>query len=213
MLKENMFMAHINHEHIDYVETTLNNYGIGNYIIAMEETTYQHMHFIVQMTDDDYHKFSKRVFKDKFKLRGRAIKGEPRQYGKIHNIEDIEKAKAYTCKDGNLRTNMTDEEIQKYIDSSFKKEDKKQFLEECAQELESKYLEYQKQSGDEAEDPSRPHLDTLRIMAINILRNKNLKTISRSRVESVIYAYMMMEHQHENYRPTDEWIYRTIYGF
>lgn len=125
MLKETMFMAHINHEHIDYVETTLNNYGIGNYIIAMEETTYQHMHFLVQMTDEDYHKFSKRVFKDKFKLRGRAVKGEPRQYGKIHNIEDIEKAKAYTCKDGNLRTNMTDAQIQKYVDASFEKEDKK----------------------------------------------------------------------------------------
>lgn len=213
MLKETMFMAHINHEHIDYVETTLNNYGIGKYIIAMEETTYQHMHFIVQMTDEDYHKFSKRVFKDKFKLRGRAIKGEPRQYGKIHNIEDIEKAKAYTCKDGNLRTNMTDEEIKKYIDSSFQKEDRKAFLEECACELEKKYQQYQGQMGVEAEYPNTPALDTLRILTIGILREKKLKTISRSRIEGVIYAYMMMEHQYENYRPTDEWIYRTIYGF
>lgn len=213
MLKETMFMAHINHEHIDYVETTLNDYGIGKYIIAMEKTDYEHMHFMVQMSDEDYHKFSKRVFKDKFKLRGRAIKGESRQYGKIHKIEDIEKAKAYTCKDGNIRTNMTEDEIQKYIDASFEKEDKKKFLEECAIDLEEKYLLYQFQMGDDAEDPSRPHLDTLRILAIRILREKNIKTISRSRVESIVYTYMMMEHKHENYRPTDEWIYRTIYGF
>jgi len=52
------------------------------------------------MSKTDYHKFSKRVFTDKYKLRGKAIKDNPRQYGMVQGIRDKDKMIAYTIKDG-----------------------------------------------------------------------------------------------------------------
>jgi len=210
-MKELMFMAHINHEHIDYVEETLKNYDIGLYLIGLEKTDYEHLHFLVEMEDKDYHKFSKRVFKDKFNLRGRATKGAPRQYGKIKNIEDIEKAKAYTVKDGNVRTNMKDEDLQKYLDKSFKKVEKQEFLDECVEELEKRYIEAQTTlygPPEYAEGGSFSHYK-LRMLTITIFREKGLKTISRSRVENVIYRFVMKSGT--PFHATVEDIYELLY--
>lgn len=128
----NMFMAHIQHEDIDYIEEKLNEYSIRQYIIGMEISQHkvEHLHFMVEMEDGEYHKFSNAIFKKKYKLRGRAQKGLARQYGKVKDIEDIEKAKAYTCKDQNIRTNMSDQDIKKLIEISYEKQDKKKFIEE-----------------------------------------------------------------------------------
>lgn len=210
-MKELMFMAHINHEHIDYVEETLKNYDIGLYLIGLEKTDYEHIHFIVEMEEKDYHKFSKRVFKDKFNLRGRATQGAPRQYGKIKNIEDIEKAKAYTVKDGNVRTNMTEEDLQKYLDKSFKKVEKQEFLDECVEELEKRYIESQTTlyGPPEYAEGGSFSLYKLRMLTINIFREKGLKTISRSRVENVIYRFVMKSGT--PFHATDEDIYEMLY--
>lgn len=119
-----MFMAHIHHDHTDYLENTLKEYQIGEYIIGAEitpKTGIHHFHFIVEMSTGEYHKYAKRVFKDKFNLRGRATKGAPRQYGKIKEIEDLERACAYTIKDGNIRTNMPQERIQHLAELAYEK--------------------------------------------------------------------------------------------
>ena len=63
------------------------------------------------MADSDYHSFAQRVFKKKHGLRGRAVKGDPRQYGRLKHIENLQRLKAYTIKDGNYRTNLSDVEI------------------------------------------------------------------------------------------------------
>lgn len=124
------FMAGIQHKEIDYVEETLQEYAIGQYIIGMEKSTSahkeldgEHMHFCVQMTQDDYHRYSKRVFIDRFKLRGRAQKDKPRQYGKVKSIDNIDKMLSYTTKDGHFRTNMSSEEIKKIYEASYQKKD------------------------------------------------------------------------------------------
>jgi len=198
-MKELMFMAHIDHEHIDYVEETLNNYDVGQYLIGLEgnnspvQGCYEHMHFLVEMDEKDYHKFSKRVFKDKFNLRGRATKGAPRQYGKIKHIDDVENAKTYTVKDGNVRTNMKQEELQKYIEKSYEKVEKQEFLDEIVEELEKRYIESQTTlygPPEFAEGGSFSQYQ-LRILTITIFKEKGLKTISRSRVENVIYRFVM----------------------
>lgn len=128
----NMFMAHIQHEDINYIEEKLNEYNIRQYIIGMEISSKgtQHMHFMVEMEDGEYHKFSNAVFKKKYKLRGRAQQGLARQYGKIKEIQDLDKAKAYTCKDQNIRTNMSDQDIKALIEISYEKQDKKKFIQE-----------------------------------------------------------------------------------
>lgn len=204
-----MFMAHIPHENIDYVEETLKGYDIGQYIISLETTKYEHMHFIVEMTIEDYHRFSKRVFKDKFKLRGRAIKGEPRQYGIIKKIENIENAKAYTVKDGNVRTNLDQAELEKYLEQSFKKAEDKCMIDEIVEELENRYAEAYMKSYNEVyiEDVCFNRV-TARYAIIDIMREKGLKSISRNKVENILYRYMMK--QSEEFVSTKE-IYEILY--
>jgi hypothetical protein len=56
-------------------------------------------------------------------LRGRAVKGEPRQYGRLKHIENLQRLKAYTIKDGNYRTNLSDLEINTLKEISFHKDE------------------------------------------------------------------------------------------
>jgi len=113
------FFGCIFHEHFDEVKEALLSYPNEGWIISKEispdahhETNGEHMHFLVKMSKDDYHKFANRIFKKRFCLRGRAIKDSPRQYGRVKHIENLERMKAYTLKDGHFETNMTEAEIE-----------------------------------------------------------------------------------------------------
>lgn len=130
-LKPTAFFGAIKHEHIDEVEGILKQYDIGKYIIGLEvseashsETGGEHMHFYVEMSGTDYIRFAKRIFIDRFKLRGKAVKGSARQYGKVKQIENLESMQAYTVKDGNVRTNMSANELEVLTKKSYKKKDK-----------------------------------------------------------------------------------------
>ena len=123
------FFCAVKHDHYDYLEEILTEYNIGTYIIGAEvadgthkDTDGEHFHFYVEMSLKDYHKFSKRVFRDKFKLRGQARNGEPRQYGKVKNIESLERMKIYTVKEGKVRSNLTAEQLQVLMDKSYEKQ-------------------------------------------------------------------------------------------
>lgn len=127
------FFFAVTHDHFDYLEETMKEYSYGEYIIAAEtaprthlKTKGQHFHFVVQMSVKDYHKFSKRV-KTKFDLQGQAKNGVGHQYGKVRNIRDIEKLKAYVCKhheDDLIRSNIAKDKLLEYFEKSFIKEDK-----------------------------------------------------------------------------------------
>lgn len=107
-----MFMAHIAHDEFDYLENEIMKLE-AEYVISAEVETYEHFHFLVRMSDKQYHAFSKRVFKDKYALRGRAIKGQPKQYGKKKDdIKNLKDALAYSIKDKNFRSNMTKQRIE-----------------------------------------------------------------------------------------------------
>jgi hypothetical protein len=111
-----MFMAHIAHTEYEYLVDELNKLE-AEYVLSAEVETYEHFHFLVRMSDKKYHAFSKRIFKDKYSLRGRAVKGQPRQYGKIKNeIENLKDALAYTLKDKNYKSNMTKERIEEILE-------------------------------------------------------------------------------------------------
>lgn len=124
------FFCAVQHKHRVYLVETLKEYNIGTYIIgyevakgAHEETDGEHIHFYVEMSTKDYHKYSKRVFKDKFKLQGQARGGKPRQYGKVKKIESLEKMKMYTVKEGNVDTNLSDKELKDLIEKSHEKDE------------------------------------------------------------------------------------------
>lgn len=135
------FMAAITHEHFDYLEETLKEYNIGLYIIAAEtcdahaETKGQHFHFLVQMSQQDYHKYCKRVFKDKHQLRGRPVSGKPRQYGKLAQIHNLEKLKAYTVKGKDIRSNMEQKDLDIYLEKSFVRDEKTKFTDDLFKKL------------------------------------------------------------------------------
>ena len=104
-------------------------YNIGSYIVGKEvsenshkETNGEHIHVCCQMTDEDYHRFAVTVLRQQMNLRGRAVAGFCRQYGKVKQIRSLEKMKAYTVKDCNVDTNIGDEELEKLNQLSYKKE-------------------------------------------------------------------------------------------
>lgn len=120
-------VAHTEREHILQI---LKEYNIGTYIIGYEttmgahkETNGEHIHFYVEMSRKDYHKYAKRIFKDKYKLRGQARGGKPRQYGKVKVIESIEKMKIYTVKEGKVDTNLTEKELKELMEKSYEKDE------------------------------------------------------------------------------------------
>jgi hypothetical protein len=125
--KSIMFMAHIPLKDISNVVTTLLGYSsVKRYMVCGEDKPYEHIHFLVEMSKTDYSAYAKRVFIDKYKLRGRAKKDLCRQYGKVKKIDDIYGAMCYTLKEGNEKmryTNLDPKIIKKLLEDSFKKEE------------------------------------------------------------------------------------------
>lgn len=196
------FMSAIRHEYIEYVEETLKEYDIGAYLIAMEtckdshkETNGEHMHFLVQMTETDYHKYSKRVFKDRFKLRGKALKDKPRQYGKVNKINDLERMGAYSIKDGNIVTNMSEQQLQSYKDISFKATEVKDFRQKLMEHLEV-YC-HNNTSLDRYLQNIQPDFIEIGTEILKYYRKLETKIpLSKSQIESHI-RYFQMYHQIE----------------
>ena len=108
------FMAHIPHADALEIAKDLARYET-KYILGLEVSSYEHIHFLALMTKDEYHAFSKKNFIVKYKLRGRATKGKPRQYGKEKEIRDLEKYAQYCLKDQNFISNMSKDEIEEII--------------------------------------------------------------------------------------------------
>jgi hypothetical protein len=122
------FFCALHHKEFDEILDYWKEYNIGYYIIAMEvsahshkETAGEHFHFCAEMSDVTYHAFCKRVFKDRYKLSGQARNGKPKQYGKVTEIKDITRMKAYCIKDDNFYSNLPTEEIEKLREISFSK--------------------------------------------------------------------------------------------
>ena len=133
MEKDQAFMVAVRLTELDYLEELLKKYiGEQPYLICGEiaegshkETDGEHCHIWANTTDTIYHKYTK-VIKTKYKLRGRATAGKPRQYGKLNNIKSLEQLKIYMLKDQDeknsmVRTNMEPKNIETLKAKSFKK--------------------------------------------------------------------------------------------
>lgn len=149
------FMAALPHSEIHNFRDFLVKYLIedSEYIIAMEtsttshkETNGEHFHVAVEMEEKSYDCFRKSILVNHYKLRGRATKDKPRQYGKVKEVRDFEKFMSYTVKDKNLVHNVKDlDKLQRYMDKSFKREEKSSFMDDCLEYIASKnppVLEY-----------------------------------------------------------------------
>lgn len=172
--KWHAFFGAIHHQELKSILEIWHEYEIGQYIIAKEicphshaTTNGEHFHFVAEMTPETYHAFAKRVFKDRYKLRGQAREGLPRQYGKVSFIKDISRMIAYCMKDGDYETNIPHDEIEKYKKISFKRIEKydtgkeETFCEKVARSLEKTRPDYEWNYEGDAEEIIDAILDKL----------------------------------------------------
>lgn len=208
-----VFMAHIPHKDIDKIVECITGYEcVVSYLIGMEtaDTVGEHMHFIVETKGKGwYHKFSKRVFKDWYNLNGKAhsINGVsyPRQYGKLNKIKDMEKMYSYTVKDQNLRTNMSQSVIDKYVEKSYKKSESRDYTLQLLKKIDdfdkTIYPDYvsdkkavrkvkpwdsltQREKIHEEFEYPKHRKQCILIYIIKLLKEKNVESITKGQIDS-----------------------------
>lgn len=133
-----MCFFQIPHEHHKTVLGKLISYAEGGlFLLSLEvsktthkETKGEHIHILYDDVNNNYNLFSK-CLRDIWNLRGRAQDGLPKQYGKVKHIKDIEKACAYTMKDGKYFTNIEDiDKLNEWLSLSYEKNPKRDIYDE-----------------------------------------------------------------------------------
>ena len=209
------FFFAIKHEHYPYLRETLHKYEIGKFLIAQEtdkkvhlESEGQHFHFLVQMTVESYSKFSK-VVRDKFKLRGRAIEGKPRQYGRIKEIKDLDRMAAYTLKDGNYYTNMDDTDLDKWYKLSFKKDLKKKHYDKLMAYIDGFPIKVLGEWHDQPDEPPTKHFpQSIALAIIDYYRTYCPDVgLTPSIIRSYVNKYLLYYSSHDN-----ETVYHFMFG-
>jgi len=227
------FMAAIKHEHREEVKNILLEYNIGAYIIANEisksshqETNGEHIHFVVEMTPEEYHRFSKRVFIDKFKLRGRAAKGKPRQYGKVNKIDNVEKMKIYSLKEGDYISNLSSQELETMYEKSYKKAEDTDDMEKLYEYLgETNLYEIDKkdlttiktQYGHWELDYENKQYQNYcrlcrRVIKYYIENNKNRRGLTKTSIECIVRKYIMYIYEDMDNDDKTEWLYNSLFN-
>lgn len=214
-------MAHIPHSEIDFiVNDLLEQQEVITYLIGLETSSKvgEHYHFLVCVDSDTwYHKWSKKIFKDKYQLKGKAYKidgkGYPRQYGKLKEIKDLEKMGAYTVKDSNIRTNMPQNEIDNFVQKSHKKNilltltyeicekmtifDKTLYPLYCGDKREQRKikpwteLSQMERLAEEAEFP-KFRKQQLLIYIIKVLKEKNIESITKGKIDAIWHRFITL---------------------
>lgn len=144
------FLVALPHRLIDEFINSLKLYlgDTPRFVIGMEtatdshaDTQGEHMHVIADMDEPSYDRFRKTILVKKYKLRGQARNGHPRQYGKVRCIRDETRMLRYTCKDQNVKfEGYTIEEIQDYIKHSFPKRERRNLRDEVMSYLDKEPL-------------------------------------------------------------------------
>lgn len=198
------FMAVIRHDQVDYIVDTLLEYdSVTEYLVSMEtthtahsDTSGQHFHFLARMSHTHYKNYADRVFRKKYHLRGQAIKGHPRQYGKLREIHDFEQMATYTCKDGNIRTNMDQEIVKRWVENSFKKDDEKVFREQIYDFLDClaapEFMDHeQSYKFNKLNEDNFKDTDFLKVSILAYFREKCSKIPNANVIRSYITGYML----------------------
>lgn len=189
-----MFMAHLPLDQFDELEDRIKLFDT-EYIIAHETGKNPHYHFIVKITDKEYHNFCQEIFKKKYQLRGRATKDNPRQYGKERNIKDLDRSIMYTLKDGNFRTNMDETTIRNLYDQSFKKDQKITEITKLFEYLDKKDYTITRYVNDFEEFKYKiDGKSAIRTILLDIYRycdkNKDVLSISRTSINNYFLKYL-----------------------
>ncbi len=210
------FMAHIPHADADEIRQDLERLET-KYIMGLEVSSYEHIHFLALMTEKEYANIRKRLFIDKYKLRGRAIKGKPRQYGKEKEIRDIEKYTKYCLKDQNFLTNMEKSEIEDII--KMKIDDVKNTKgNDARKEMKDKLLEYLEKVNMKPIKSYHPNDDErmaqdwefrVKVKIIDFMREEKL--IIRRTTIDMYYYYVIAYSTNNHYKMSSKDICHQLY--
>lgn len=194
------FFAAIYHNRIDEVQTTLEKYidPSASYIIGLEKaigvhtlTEGEHMHFAVEMTDEQYKLFIK-TFTYKFNLGGKNSKDKS-YYGKEKLVKNENKFLSYTVKDKNIiYKNIDLKTIQEYIHNSFQKISKLTLDEQLLKHLEGKL--------DLTNDSNMPIEEQIELQILDYMRTNKLKQLPNTYLfKRIIIKFMMQNDKFSNY--------------
>lgn len=141
-------MYHLPENEFDALEQMIQDHDIGGYIIGHETEPYDHFHVVFEeLSENVYTNMNKKIV-EKYKLRGDSKKGIRKQYGKIRRkIEDLDRLKSYTVKDGNFRSNLSEAEMKRVIENSFEKNRKKEWIDKVITQLEAEHYELFQDKG------------------------------------------------------------------
>ena len=160
-------------EREEYLLNSLTSYDIGEYLIVRETahdthklTNGQHYHFLVQMNNDDYVRYRKKVFIDHFKLRGQAKDGFGRQYGKINYLKSPDRMAIYMMKedsDNVVATTMTQSQLERWKEQSFQKSEKDTYRDKVENYIVQQLWEHHQDDVFEIMHPSGVLCDELKV--------------------------------------------------
>ncbi len=185
-----------------YIEPTAQYLVVGEKAMETHQATNgEHFHFLVQMSQKAYTNFTKH-FIMKYKLRGNAKNGIGRQYGKIKNIKDLERLHSYMLKDQDLGnpiyTNYENDEIDKWAEKSFKKKNKKTYLEEFSEKITDRIHSSQRLTSDNLLGIKRSLLRPI-VFDIHISTPGTTKAITISQINSIINYWIQFHGLMWNY--------------
>jgi hypothetical protein len=154
---------------------------------AHQDISGQHFHVLVSWNDKTYDTFRKTILIKKYGLRGQSKDGLPRQYGRVTKIRDPLRMAAYTAKGGDpvAQEGYTNEDITKFNEISFIKEEKKTFIEDL--------MEHLMEERHRFIDPSGEILIKIIILQTIILKyhiDKQDKPLSRPKLEYYTNHYI-----------------------
>lgn len=129
------FYADVSHAQIDEIVADIEEYYDGKkYLLGLEKQPREHIHFVINFSDNEYAAYVKRVLKGKYGLNGtRSKKGSTGGFGKVRKaIENVDRMCAYTLKELNYRSNLDAEYISYLLTITFEKPDNdKNIQQEC----------------------------------------------------------------------------------
>lgn len=204
------FFAAIRHDVVDdFVQDLKDNMDVSYaYIVGIEtshdtlqETMGQHVHVACTMTTRQYDNFRNKIFVRKHGLRGKAIKGKERQYGKIKNehIRSYPDFFAYIIKDGDLRIeNIPEDTIESFAVRAFSKPTTtRDLIMNNLYEYRDKFLEEIEESDNAKFPVGRKYMKInmttmLRVYIQACITFKHERRVTRFTASSTLYNWILL---------------------
>ena len=197
------FMCALRHDQscnfIQYLEKYID--PMTPYLIGLEtskdthqDTSGQHYHVCVNMTDKQYDSFRNTVLVKHYGLRGQARDGKARQYGTVKNVRDKTKMLQYTVKDHNIiYKNFTLNQIQELLDSSYHRPEKRDFHKELVQFLDSPelFLTWEIDNPDCLYGQTEINYYTMEKTIVEYLVKNSDKIPTKSLIQSLVRSYLI----------------------